>query len=192
MHFDWFRREIVFKIVYWGPGLGGKTTNLEYIYNKIDPRLRGKLITLKTKEDRTLYFDFLQLELGRIKGKKPRFHLYTIPGQIHYGASRKIMLKGADAVVFVADSQSSRISDNLNSLADLEIKLIKHNQTLAEFPWVIQYNKRDLYAIEKITALENKLNFLKVPSYKAVATNGVGVFETLKAAIELALGKIQG
>jgi mutual gliding-motility protein MglA len=190
MHVDWFRREIIFKIVYYGPGLGGKTTNLEYIYSKIDPAFRGKLITLKTKEDRTLYFDFLQIELGRIKGKKPRFHLYTIPGQIHYGASRKVMLKGADAVVFVADSQSSRITDNLDSLADLELKLIKHKQTLGNFPWVIQYNKRDLRAIDSITTLEKKLNFLNVPHYLAVATKGVGVFETLKAAIELALEKI--
>ena len=190
MHVDWFRREIVFKIVYYGPGLGGKTTNLEYIYSKVDPKLRGKLITLKTKEDRTLYFDFLQLELGRIKGKKPRFHLYTIPGQIHYGYSRKIVLKGADAVVFVADSQSSRISDNLDSMADLELKLINYKQTLGDFPWVIQYNKRDLPGIESIAALENKINFSSVPHYQAVATKGIGVFETLKAAIELVLQKM--
>ena len=190
MHVDWLRREIVFKIVYYGPGLGGKTTNIKQIYEKLDPAIRGDLITLKTQEDRTLYFDFLQLELGRIKGKKPRFHLYTIPGQIHYGYSRKIILKGADAVVFVADSQTERMHENLETLADLEKKLILQNQSLATFPWVLQYNKRDLPNIESIRSLQSKLNFLDVPYHEATANKGIGVFETLRSAIQLVLKKV--
>ena len=189
MHVNWLKREIIFKIVYYGPGLGGKTTNLEYIYSKLDPKIRGKLFSLKTKEDRTLYFDFMQLELGKIEGKTPRIHLFTIPGQIHYGYSRKLVLKGADAVVFVADSQVSRINDNLESLADLEIKLINYNQTLADVPWIIQYNKRDLPDIESIASLQKSLNFLQVPFYEATATKGIGVLETLKAAIQMAYEK---
>lgn len=190
MHVDWLRREIIFKVVYYGPGLGGKTTNLEYIYNHIDPSRRGNLISLKTSEDRTLYFDFLQLELGRINGKKPRFHLYTIPGQMHYSFSRKILLRGADAVVFVADSQSARMAENLETLADLERRLIGQKKTLEKFPWVLQYNKRDLVNVESISALQTRLNFLKVPFHPAVATKGQGVFETLKSAIQLVIEKI--
>ncbi|NIA29799.1 MAG: GTPase domain-containing protein [Calditrichaeota bacterium] len=190
MHVDPFRKEIIFKIVYYGPGLGGKTTNLEFIYSQINPKLRGELVTLKTKEDRTLYFDFLQLELGRVNGKKPRFHLYTIPGQVYYGYSRKIILKGADAVVFVADSQSVRMDENWKTLADLEEKLILQNKSLTSFPWVLQYNKRDLPNIETVRALQTKLNFFNVPFHEAMANKGQGVFETLRTAIQLALAKV--
>lgn len=190
MHVDWLRREIVFKIVYFGPGLGGKTTNLEYIYSKIAPELRGKLITLKTREERTLYFDFLQVNLGTIKGKKPRFHLYTVPGQVYYGYGRRLVLKGADAIVFVADSQLDRMEANLDSLADLELKLIHYEQSLENVPWVIQYNKRDLPNAASIALLQQKLNFLNVPHFEAIATQGKGVFETLKAAISLVVQKI--
>ena len=130
--------------VYYGPGLSGKTTNLEYIYRKIDPSLRGDLITLKTREERTLYFDFLQLEVGRIKGMKPKFNLYTIPGQVYYSHSRKIILRGVDGIVFVADSQADRMTENLDSLMDLEQNLIENGHSLQSFPWVLQYNKRDL------------------------------------------------
>ena len=190
MHVDPFMKEIIFKIVYYGPGLGGKTTNLEFIYSQINPKLRGELVTLKTKEDRTLYFDFLQLELGRVNGKKPRFHLYTIPGQVYYGYSRKIILKGADAVVFVADSQSVRMDENWKTLADLEEKLILQNKSLTSFPWVLQYNKRDLPNIETVRALQTKLNFFNVPFHEAMANKGQGVFETLRTAIQLALAKV--
>ncbi len=190
MYIDHFRQEIFFKIVYYGPGLGGKTTNLEYIHAHIDPSRRSKLVSLKTKEERTLYFDFLQLEVGRIKGMKPRFHLYTIPGQLQYGASRQLILKNADAVVFVADSQSARLRDNLETLADLERKLIKMNKTLATFPWVMQYNKRDLNNSAPLSRLQARLNFINVPFYEAVARDGNGVFETLKSVIELTVQKM--
>ncbi|HOX86307.1 MAG TPA: ADP-ribosylation factor-like protein [bacterium] len=189
MHVDAFKREVIFKIVYFGPGLSGKTTNLEVIYKNLDPQIRSDLISLKTSEERTLYFDFLEMELGRIKGRKPRFHLYTIPGQPQYGWSRQIVLRGADAVVFVADSQPMRMDDNLTSLMDLEIKLIRLRKTLARFPWVMQYNKRDLPQAESIEVLERKLNFLHTPFYEAVATKGIGVFETLKCAIQMAVQK---
>jgi signal recognition particle receptor subunit beta len=187
MHVDAFKREVIFKIVYFGPGLSGKTTNLEVIYKNLDPQIRSDLISLKTSEERTLYFDFLEMELGRIKGRKPRFHLYTIPGQPQYGWSRQIVLRGADAVVFVADSQPMRMDDNLTSLMDLEIKLIRLQKTLARFPWVMQYNKRDLPQAESIEVLERKLNFLNTPYYEAVATKGIGVFETLNCAIQMAV-----
>lgn len=190
MHVDWLRQEIIFKIVYYGPGLGGKTSNLEYIHAHLDPALRGDLVTLKTKEERTLYFDFLQVELGRINGKKPRFHLYTIPGQVHYGFSRKILLQGADAVVFVADSQRGRMDENLSTLADLERKLIQQEQTLGTMPWVLQYNKRDLPDIESLSFLQSKLNFLDVPYHEAVAVKGIGVFETLRSTMHLVLAKV--
>ena len=186
MHINWKHQEIVFKIVYYGPGLGGKTTNLEYIYSKINPQLRSELISFKTKEDRTLYFDFMQLDLGRINGKKPRFHLYTIPGQVQYGYGRKLVLGGADSVVFVADSQKGRMDENLASLADLEEKLTEYKRTLQHIPWIIQYNKRDLPNTASIGTLQKKLNFLNVPHFEAVATLGTGVFETLKQAIHLA------
>ena len=190
MHINWLHQEIVFKIVYYGPGLCGKTTNIEYVFANTDPGIRSDLVSMKTKEDRTLYFDFLQLELGRIKGKKPRFHLYTIPGQVHYSYTRKIVLRGADAVVFVADSQSARMDDNLEALEDLEKKLMVNNKTLATFPWILQYNKRDLPDVDSTSTLHSKLNFLNVPHHNAVATQGDGVFETLRDAIQLALSKL--
>lgn len=190
MFIDHKNQEIIFKIVYYGPGLGGKTTNLEYIYSKVDPKLRSELISFKTREERTLYFDYMELGFGRIQGKKPRFQLYTIPGQVHLGFGRKLVLKGADAVIFVADSQQDRLQENLASLADLEEKLAMYKKTLAEFPWLMQYNKRDLPSAAPIRSLQSKLNMLSVPFYEAVATNGNGVFETLKAAIHLSLDKI--
>lgn len=190
MHVDRVRQEIVFKIVYYGPGLGGKTTNLQYIYDNLDPSRRGKLITLTTKDERTLFFDFMQLELGRIQGKKPRFNLYTVPGQVQYGLGRKIIVHGADGLVFVADSQYERMSDNLANLLDLEMRLAADGRSLDRIPWVIQYNKRDLPDIQPVSGLEEKLNFLKVPFFEAVAVNGVGVFETLKTVIQLVISSI--
>ncbi len=183
MHIDWHSQEIIFKIVYYGPGLGGKTTNLEFLHRHLDPEVRGDLVTLKTKNERTLFFDFMELDLGRIKGKKPRFQLYTIPGQLIYQHSRRILMRGVDAVVFVADSQPSRQEDNLAALADLERKLISQAKTLAHFPWVLQYNKRDLPEAVSISSLQRSLNFLDVPYFAAVACRGQGVFETLKGVI---------
>jgi mutual gliding-motility protein MglA len=190
MHVDWLRREMVFKVIYYGPGLGGKTTNLEFIHAHLDPRLRGRLVTLKTRDERTLYFDFLELNIGRIRGRTPRFHLYTIPGQAQFHHSRRIVLRGADAIVFVADSQKTRQTENLASLMDLEQKLIQQKKTLGEFPWVIQYNKRDLSDLESTALLQNRLNFLQVPHFEAVAVQGIGVFETLRGVMQLLAQKI--
>lgn len=191
MFVNWALQEVNLKIVYYGPGLSGKTTNLEYIYNKIDPSLRGDLITLKTREERTLYFDFLQLEVGRIKGMKPKFNLYTIPGQVYYAYSRKIILRGVDGIVFVADSQADRMTENLDSLMDLEQNLINDGHTLENFPWILQYNKRDLPRALPISAMNTKLNFHGVPAIEAVASHGTGVLETLKMAIYGVVGYVQ-
>ncbi len=187
MHIDHKNQEIIFKIVYYGPGLGGKTTNIEYIHSHLDSKIRGELISFKTREERTLYFDFLELGFGRIDGKKPRFHLYTIPGQVHLGYGRKLVLKGADAVVFVADSQEDRLDENLDSLADLEEKMALYNMSLSSFPWLLQYNKRDLPSAVPVSLLQKKLNILNIDHFEAVATRGTGVFPTLKAAIQKAV-----
>lgn len=184
MFVNWAAKEVNLKIVYYGPGLSGKTSNLEYIYKNINPSLRGELITLKTREERTLYFDFLQLEVGRIKGMKPKFNLYTIPGQVYYAYSRKIILRGVDGIVFVADSQADRMSENLDSLMDLEQNLIEDGHTLGSFPWVLQYNKIDLPRVLTAAAMNERLNFHQVPSFQAVATKGQGVLDTLKTAIQ--------
>lgn len=191
MFINWAQKEINLKIVYYGPGLSGKTSNLEYIYNRIDPSVRGDLIALKTKEERTLYFDFLQLEIGKIKEMRPKFNLYTIPGQIYYAQSRRIILRGVDGVVFVADSQKHRMLENLDSLLDLEENLIGEGKTLEAFPWILQYNKRDLPMIFSKSELEKKLNFLKIPAIEAVATDGTGVVETLKLIINKVIGHVQ-
>jgi signal recognition particle receptor subunit beta len=176
-------QEINLKIVYYGPGLSGKTTNLEFIYNRLDPGIRSELVSLKTREERTLYFDFMQLELGRIKGQKPRFNLYTVPGQAYYYYSRRIILRGVDGVVFVADSQADRLNENLDSLLDLEKNLIDLGHTLQDFPWVIQYNKRDLPNILPVETLQSKLNFFGAPYTEAIAFRGSEVITTLKMVI---------
>lgn len=183
-------QELNLKIVYYGPGLSGKTTNLEFIYRQLEPSLRSDLVTLKTRGERTLYFDFMQLELGRIKGKKPRFNLYTVPGQVYYNFSRKIILRGVDGVVFVADSQKDRMDDNLESLLDLEQNLIAMGHSLQEFPWVIQYNKRDLPDIESVEMLQAKLNYFGVPHFASVARTGVEVLTTLKEIITQVIAKV--
>ena len=190
MHINWLKREIIFKIVYYGAGLSGKTTNLEYIYHKLAPDIRSELVSLKTTEDRTLYFDFMQLDLGKIKNKRPRFHLYTVPGQIIYSRNRGPVISGADAFVFVVDSQKDRLFDNLASLMDLEQKLISSKKSLENVPWVIQYNKRDLPTAESIDSMQKKYNFLNVPHFEAIATRGVGVFETLKNIIRITMDNI--
>ncbi len=184
MFIHWEKNEIYLKIVYYGPGLSGKTTNLEWIYHHIDPRHRGEMVSLKTMEERTLFFDFMQIHLPPLKGKKPRFSLYTVPGQKYYAASRRIILNGADGIVFVADSQKDRLMDNLDSLLDLEQNLIRYGRSLEEIPWVLQYNKRDLPNILPVETLQEKLNFHGVPYFESVATEGIGVSSTLKAIIE--------
>lgn len=191
MFINWAQQEITLKIVYYGPGLSGKTTNLQYIYNNINPSSRGDLITLKTREDRTLFFDFLQLEFGRILGKIPRFNLYTVPGQVYYKQSRRIILSGVDGIVFVVDSQIERMDDNLDTLLDLEQNLISMGHTLKKFPLVFQFNKWDLPNIYDSDLLQERLNFYKVPCFNSIATKGEGVFETLKTIINLVVYQIQ-
>lgn len=180
-------REINCKIVYYGPGLCGKTTNLQYIYKKTNPEQKGKLISLATETERTLFFDFLPLALGDIKGFRVRFHLYTVPGQVFYAASRKLILKGVDGVVFVADSQIDRMEANIESLEDLKINLSEQGYDLEKLPFVIQYNKRDLPNVVPLEELNKVLNTNGVPYFEAVATQGTGVFETLKGIAKLVL-----
>jgi signal recognition particle receptor subunit beta len=174
-------REINCKIVYYGPGLCGKTTNLQWIYNKTNPELKGKMISLATETERTLFFDFLPLALGQIRGFKTRFHLYTVPGQVFYDASRKLILKGVDGVVFVADSQNERMEANVESLDNLRVNLSEQGADLTKTPFVIQYNKRDLPNAAQLAEMKRLLNPAGVPDFEACATSGKGVFETLKA-----------
>lgn len=184
MFINWMLQEIHLKLVYYGPGLSGKTENMNYIYSHIDPALKGDLISLKTKEDRTIFFDFLQLEVGEIDGKTPKFNLYTVPGQVNYSLSRKIVLNGVDGIIFVADSQKEMMNANLDTLLDLEKHLIADNKTLQDFPWVLQYNKRDLPNIESIDDMNEKLNLFGVPHFPASAITGQGVFPALKQLIK--------
>ena len=174
-------KEINCKIVYYGPGLCGKTTNLQYIYNRTNPSARGKMISLATETERTLFFDFLPLALGEIRGFKTRFHLYTTPGQMFYDASRKLILKGVDGVVFVVDSQVDRVEANLESLDNLEDNLREQGYELDSIPFAIQYNKRDLPNIATIDDLRSMFNERGVPDFEACAPKGEGVFDTLKA-----------
>jgi signal recognition particle receptor subunit beta len=183
-------REINCKIVYYGPGLCGKTTNIQYVYNKVDPGTKGKLITLATEMDRTLFFDFLPLELGTVKGFKTRFHLYTVPGQVYYDASRKLILRGVDGIVFVADSQTSRYDANIESLYNLHENLEEYNLKVEDIPFVVQYNKRDMPDVITLEDLEMELNPEGYPSYEAVAVKGDGVFDTLKSVAKGVLKKL--
>jgi mutual gliding-motility protein MglA len=187
-------REINCKIVYYGPGLCGKTTNLQTIYQRTAPESRGKMISLATETERTLFFDFLPLALGDIRGFKTRFHLYTVPGQVFYDASRKLILKGVDGVVFVADSQHDRLDANVESLENLKDNLDEQGYQLEKLPYVIQYNKRDLPNLTEVAELRELLNPTEVPDFEACALTGEGVFETLKAVakqilIELKKGR---
>ncbi len=180
-------REINCKIVYYGPGLCGKTTNLQLVYNKTAPEAKGKMISLATETERTLFFDFLPLALGEIRGFKTRFHLYTVPGQVFYDASRKLILKGVDGVVFVADSQEERLDANIESMENLKDNLEEQGYQLEKIPFVIQYNKRDLPNATPIEELRELLNPDGVPDFEACAMSGEGVFETLKAVAKLVL-----
>lgn len=184
-------REISFKIVYYGPGLCGKTTNVQYLHDRTAAGSRGQLVSLKTDAERTLFFDFMPLDLGTFGGYKTRFMLYTVPGQYHYRASRKLILRGLDGVVFVADSQASRHEANLVSMDDLHENLEEIGLFLHRLPYVIQYNKRDLDDLVPVEELSRSLNPLKAPEILAAASKGTGVFETLKAVGRLVLKQKQ-
>jgi signal recognition particle receptor subunit beta len=184
-------REINCKIVYYGPGLCGKTTNLQWIYSKTNPDLKGKMISLATETERTLFFDFLPLALGEIRGFKTRFHLYTVPGQVFYDASRKLILKGVDGVVFVADSQVERMEANVESLENLRLNLAEQGHNMDETPCVIQYNKRDLRNAAPLEEMKKQLNPGGLPEFEACAADGRGVFETLKAVARCVLSDLK-
>ena len=184
-------REINCKIVYYGPGLCGKTTNLQWIYDKTNPQAKGKLISLATETDRTLFFYFMPLELGTVRGFKTRFHLYTVPGQVFYDASRKLILKGVDGVVFVADSQEERMDANIESLYNLEENLRAQGYDLMNIPYVLQLNKRDLPNIVPVSELTAELQRKGEPVLEAVAATGVGVFDTLNAVAKQVLTELR-
>ena len=177
--FNYATRELSAKIVYYGPGLSGKTTNIEMVHKMLRPEQKGRLISLPTETDRTLFFDFLPIELGQIKGFKVRFHLYTVPGQVFYNATRRLVLQGVDGVVFVADSQREMINGDMESLKNLMDNLSSYGKKLEELPFVLQYNKRDLRNAASVAELDTALNFLHVPTVEAVAPTGKGVIETL-------------
>jgi signal recognition particle receptor subunit beta len=183
-------REINCKIVYYGPGLCGKTTNLQWIYDKTNPNAKGKLISLATETDRTLFFDFLPLELGTVRGFKTRFHLYTVPGQVFYDASRKLILKGVDGVIFVADSQVERMDANVESIDNLQINLKAQGYDLLAIPYVLQLNKRDLPNVVPVDEMVRELRKKGEPVFEAVASKGAGVFETLKGVAKLVLQEL--
>ena len=183
-------REINCKIVYYGPGLCGKTTNLQWIYDKTNPNAKGKLISLATETDRTLFFDFLPLELGTVRGFKTRFHLYTVPGQVFYDASRKLILKGVDGVIFVADSQVERMDANVESVENLVINLKSQGYDLQAIPFVLQLNKRDLPNVVPVSEMVRQLRRKDEPIFEGVAMKGTGVFETLKGVAKLVLSEL--
>jgi mutual gliding-motility protein MglA len=182
-------REVCCKIVFYGPGLSGKTTNLQYVHSKVPASTRGKLISLATEADRTLYFDFLPINIGTINGFSAKFQLYTVPGQVYYNATRKLVLRGVDGIVFVADSQVDKMDENIESLMNLEDNLVEYGYSINDLPIVIQYNKRDLPNVLSVEQLDAKLNKRGWPHFEASATIGNGVFDTLKLVIKLVLDK---
>jgi hypothetical protein len=181
VYINWKLSELNLKIVYYGPALSGKTTNLEQIHARVDPARRSELVSLKTHEDRTLFFDFLQLELGQIGGLTPKIHLYTVPGQTYYEASRRLVLRGADGVVFVADSAVERLGDNLESWRTLRVHLASLDIPWGSVPVVVQFNKQDVPNALAVSELEACMDVDGLTTFSSVATRGVGVFETLKA-----------
>ncbi len=184
-------REINCKIVYYGPGLCGKTTNIQWIYEQANPEKKGKLVSLATETDRTLFFDFLPLDMGTVKGFKVRFHLYTVPGQVFYDASRKLILRGCDGIIFVADSQRARMEANIESIANLATNLKENGFDIRSIPYVLQLNKRDMPSAAPVTEMERLLRFRGEPMIEAVANQGTGVIETLKAAARQILMELQ-
>ncbi len=185
------KKEINAKIVYYGPGLSGKTTNIQFIYKKLKPEHKGKLMTLATQTDRTLFFDFLPVELGEIKGMKIRFQLYTVPGQVFYNATRKLVLKNVDGVVFVASAEKDKMYDNLESFKNLEENIQHYGRSLNDIPFVLQYNKMDLPNILTVGELQKELNKLTVPYYEASASSGAGVLQTLTGITKLVVHRLK-
>lgn len=185
-------KEINCKIVYYGPGLGGKTTNIQHVYQKTSGDNKGNIISLNTENERTLFFDFLPLDLGEIRGFRTRFHLYTVPGQVFYEASRKLILRGVDGIIFVADSQVEKMDANLESLQGLKNNLLEQGYELEKMPIIMQWNKRDLPNITPVEELEKRINTYEFPSYEAIATTGEGVFATLKTMSKMVLMNIKG
>ena len=185
-------KEINCKIVYFGPGLSGKTTNVQYIYEQTQQDQRGKLVTLSTENERTLFFDFLPLAIGDVRGYKTRFHLYTIPGQTFYEVSRQFILKGVDGIVFVADSQAERMEANIESYEQLEKSLDKQGYDINKIPFVLQYNKRDLPEAVPVRELEATFNPTRRPHFEAVAHRGTGVMETLQAVSQWVIRELKG
>ena len=184
-------REINCKIVYYGPGLCGKTTNIQWIHEQANPEKRGKLVSLATETDRTLFFDFLPLDMGTVKGFKVRFHLYTVPGQVFYDASRKLILRGCDGVIFVADSQRARMEANIESIANLATNLKENGFDIRTIPYVLQLNKRDMPSAAAAEEMERLLRFRNEPMIEGVANQGTGVIETLKACARQILLELQ-
>ncbi|NOT79409.1 MAG: gliding-motility protein MglA [Bacteriovoracaceae bacterium] len=189
---NYVNKEVNCKIVYYGPGLGGKTTNIQYVYQKTSGDNKGNIISLNTENERTLFFDFLPLDLGEIRGFKTRFHLYTVPGQVFYEASRKLILRGVDGVIFVADSQVERMEANLESLKSLEKNLTEQGYDISKIPLVMQWNKRDLPNATSVSDLHSALNKWGVSEFEAVAMKGTGVFDTLKMISKLVLMNLKG
>ena len=184
-------REITCKIVYYGTGLGGKTANLRFIHSQLAPSARTDLISLATETERTLFFDYLGLDLGQVQGFKTRFSLYTVPGQVEYNASRKLILNGADGIIFVADSDSMRRKENIEALQNMIQNMAAYKMTIDSVPWVLQYNKRDLTSAMNVTQMEEELNIRQVPSFEATASEGLGIFATLKAMSKMILNRLQ-
>jgi len=189
--FNPLKREIDIKIVYYGPALCGKTTNIQSVHKILNPAQRGELVSLATKDDRTLFFDFLPIELDSIKGFKTRFHIYTVPGQVLYHLTRRAVLTGVDGIIFVADSQADKMGENIESMNDLKENLKYYNKDLESVPFVMQYNKRDLDAVLPSEEMESELNTLQVPSFIASAINGEGVMETLTMCCRMVLRQIK-
>jgi signal recognition particle receptor subunit beta len=183
-------REITSKIVYYGPGRSGKTTNLQYVHGQVPEERRGRMVSLATETDRTLFFDFLPLELGTISGFQTRFQLYTVPGQVYYDATRKLVLQGADGVVFVADSQRAQAQENVESFRNLQVNLLEQGVDPRTIPIVLQYNKRDLPDVMSVEEMDDLLNYRDLPRFRAEALGGIGVFDTLKGISELVLRRL--
>ncbi len=189
-HVDIKQRLIHLKIVYYGAGMGGKTTNLKYIHEKTDPKMRGKMLSLATQTDRTLFFDFVPMTFGKIKNLDTRFSFFTVPGQSFYNLSRKAILKEVDGIVFVADSQEDRFEANLDSWLNLQENLAEHKLTLGTVPHVLQYNKRDLAGVTPVETLRAELNTFKAQDFEAIASRGVGVFESMKSVVQSVIANV--
>lgn len=191
MFINWGLGELNLKLVYYGPALSGKTTNLQYIHSRTPNHLRGRLISLKTQQDRTLLFDFLQLEMGKVNNLKPKFKLYTVPGQVYYAASRRLILQGTDGVVFVVDSQAGRLAENQESWYTMEQHLVELGCDIRTFPIIVQFNKRDLPHVMPIQELRRRLGIGNRICFEAAAANGTGVFDTLKAAMTSVVSQVR-